>query len=237
MTAGPPVGSYDYYSVTLSAPACSVRRLRRGREPRAIISAATRMVLSSAADQAIQYDIIQSARHDALVLIPLVLVVIFVVVALLLQAVVGASAACRHDRDQFRGLVRAVQPAVARARVIRHRSPDPAVRLHLPGRARGGLQHLPHRAHPGGIPAGRHPARDPARARRDRRRYHRRRPGHGRYLRATSPGSPTSRSPRSGSRSRSASCSTPCSSAPCSSRRPARDRKARLVAGPIGITG
>jgi RND superfamily putative drug exporter len=88
VTAGPPVGSYDYYSVTVSAPAYSggaytaVASLRdhlgRGA-PGALVGG----------DQAIQYDIIQSSRHDALVLIPLVLVVIFIVVALLLQAVVA----------------------------------------------------------------------------------------------------------------------------------------------------
>jgi RND superfamily putative drug exporter len=40
-------------------------------------------------DPAVQYDIIQASAHDALVLIPLVLVVILVVIALLLQAVVA----------------------------------------------------------------------------------------------------------------------------------------------------
>jgi putative drug exporter of the RND superfamily len=88
VTAGAPVGSYDYYSVTLSAPAYSpgayatVTSLRDhlGRDaPGALVGGG----------QAIQYDIIQSARHDALVLIPLVLAVIFIVVALLLQAVVA----------------------------------------------------------------------------------------------------------------------------------------------------
>jgi putative drug exporter of the RND superfamily len=88
VTAGPPVGAYDYYSVALSAPAYSagayatVASLRDHLDrdaPGALVGGA----------QAIQYDIIQSARHDALVLIPLVLVVIFIVVALLLQAVVA----------------------------------------------------------------------------------------------------------------------------------------------------
>jgi RND superfamily putative drug exporter len=88
VTAGPPVGTYDYYSVTVSAPAYSAGayaavaslrdRLGRGA-PGALVGG----------DQAIQYDIIQSSRHDALVLIPLVLVVIFIVVAVLLQAVVA----------------------------------------------------------------------------------------------------------------------------------------------------
>ena len=40
-------------------------------------------------DPAVQYDITQASAHDALVLIPLVLVVILVVIALLLQAVVA----------------------------------------------------------------------------------------------------------------------------------------------------
>jgi putative drug exporter of the RND superfamily len=41
-------------------------------------------------DPAVQYDITQASAHDALVLIPLVLVVILVVIALLLQAVVAS---------------------------------------------------------------------------------------------------------------------------------------------------
>jgi putative drug exporter of the RND superfamily len=40
-------------------------------------------------DPAVQYDIIQASGHDAVVLIPLVLVVILIVIALLLQAVVA----------------------------------------------------------------------------------------------------------------------------------------------------
>jgi RND superfamily putative drug exporter len=41
-------------------------------------------------DPAVQYDITQASAHDALVLIPLVLVVILIVIALLLQAVVAS---------------------------------------------------------------------------------------------------------------------------------------------------
>jgi putative drug exporter of the RND superfamily len=86
--AGSRVGEYDYYSVTLSAPAYSAAayatiaslrdHLDRGA-PGALVGGG----------QAIQYDIIRAAHHDALVLIPLVLTVIFIVVALLLQAVVA----------------------------------------------------------------------------------------------------------------------------------------------------
>ncbi len=88
VTAGPSVGTYDYYSVTVSAPAYSVDAYAAVASLRDHLGRDAHGALVGG-DQAIQYDIIQSSRHDALVLIPLVLVVIFVVVALLLQAVVA----------------------------------------------------------------------------------------------------------------------------------------------------
>jgi putative drug exporter of the RND superfamily len=88
VTAGSPVGSYDYYSVTVSAPAYSAGAYDAVSSMRDHLGRGAPGALVGG-DQAIQYDIIQSSRHDALVLIPLVLVVIFIVVALLLQAVLA----------------------------------------------------------------------------------------------------------------------------------------------------
>jgi RND superfamily putative drug exporter len=83
-----PAEGYAGYSVTLSVPpysasghtAISTLRSRLDR-------AAPGSLLGG--DPAIQYDITQAARHDALVLIPLVLAVILIIVALLLQSVVA----------------------------------------------------------------------------------------------------------------------------------------------------
>ncbi len=88
VTAGPRVGTYDYYSVSLSAPAYSAGAYATVASLRDHLGRGAPGALVGG-NQAIQYDIIQAARHDALVLIPLVLVVIFIVVALLLQAVVA----------------------------------------------------------------------------------------------------------------------------------------------------
>ena len=83
-----PAGGYAGYSVTLSVPpysasghtAISTLRSRLDR-------AAPGSLLGGG--PAIQYDITQAARHDALVLIPLVLAVILIIVAPLLQSVVA----------------------------------------------------------------------------------------------------------------------------------------------------
>jgi putative drug exporter of the RND superfamily len=88
VTAGPRVGSYDYYAVTVSAPAYSAAAYATVTSLRDHLSRGAPGALVGGG-QAIQYDIIQSSRHDALVLIPLVLAVIFIVVALLLQSVVA----------------------------------------------------------------------------------------------------------------------------------------------------
>jgi len=84
-----PVGGYAHYLVTLSVDpygpragtAISDLRDRLAREaPGSLVGGGP----------AIQYDTTQAARHDSLVLIPLVLAVILVIIALLLQAVVAA---------------------------------------------------------------------------------------------------------------------------------------------------
>jgi RND superfamily putative drug exporter len=80
-----PAGHYAIYDVTLSAPNYSASAYAT--------IAALRDRLDHAApgslvggDQAIQYDIVQAAHRDDLVLIPLILVVIAAVIALLLRA-------------------------------------------------------------------------------------------------------------------------------------------------------
>jgi putative drug exporter of the RND superfamily len=83
---GTPVQGYASYSVILSAPpfgsagtaAIASLRQRLDRDaPGSLVGG----------NPAIQYDAAQSARRDALVIIPLVLVVIFAVIALLLRAI------------------------------------------------------------------------------------------------------------------------------------------------------
>ena len=84
-----PTGSYARYSVTLSAAPYGSRagtviqdlRNRLARDaPGSLVGGGP----------AIQYDTTQAARHDALLLIPLVLLVILVIITLLLQAIVAA---------------------------------------------------------------------------------------------------------------------------------------------------
>ena len=83
--AAPAVGSYAAWTVTMSAPDYSasayatIANLRGGLD-----RAAPGSLVGG--DQAVQYDVMQTAHHDDLVLIPLVLAVIFVVIALLLRA-------------------------------------------------------------------------------------------------------------------------------------------------------
>ena len=84
-----PVGSHAHYLVTLSVDpygsgagaAISNLRDRLARDaPGSLVGGGP----------AIQYDTTQAARHDSILLIPLVLAVILVIIALLLQAVVAA---------------------------------------------------------------------------------------------------------------------------------------------------
>jgi putative drug exporter of the RND superfamily len=89
VTPRPPVGSYAHYWVTLStapygpAGGTAIAGLR-GRlatdAPGSLVGGGP----------AIAYDTTRAARHDALLLIPLVLLVILVIIALLLQAIVAA---------------------------------------------------------------------------------------------------------------------------------------------------
>jgi putative drug exporter of the RND superfamily len=83
-----PAGGYAGYSVTLSVPPYGASghtvignlRSRLDRDaPGSLVGGGP----------AVQYDITQAARHDTLLLIPLVLAVILVIVALLLRAVVA----------------------------------------------------------------------------------------------------------------------------------------------------
>jgi putative drug exporter of the RND superfamily len=84
-----PVGSYARYSVTLSANPYGSRGSTEiaGLRDRLAADAPGSLV---GGGPAIQYDTTQAARHDALLLIPLVLLVILVIIALLMQAIVAA---------------------------------------------------------------------------------------------------------------------------------------------------
>jgi putative drug exporter of the RND superfamily len=89
VTPSSPVGSYARYSVTLSVPPYG------SRAGTAIADLRDRLASDApgslvGGSPAIQYDTAQAARHDAMLLIPLVLVVILIIIALLLQAVVAA---------------------------------------------------------------------------------------------------------------------------------------------------
>jgi putative drug exporter of the RND superfamily len=85
---GPPVEGYANYSVVLSVPPF-------GSAATAAIAGLRQRLSSDAPDAlvggnpAIQYDAAQSAARDTAVIIPLVLVVIFIVIALLLRAVIA----------------------------------------------------------------------------------------------------------------------------------------------------
>jgi putative drug exporter of the RND superfamily len=88
VAATAPAGRYAVYDVTLSAPnysapAYATIATLRGR----LDHAAPGSLVGG--DQAIQYDIVQAAHRDDLVLIPLILVVIAAVIALLLRALVA----------------------------------------------------------------------------------------------------------------------------------------------------
>jgi putative drug exporter of the RND superfamily len=84
-----PVGGYARYSVTLAVPPYGSRGATAISDLRDKLARAAPGSLVGGGP-AIQYDTTQAARHDALLLIPLVLVVIFLIIALLLQAVVAA---------------------------------------------------------------------------------------------------------------------------------------------------
>jgi putative drug exporter of the RND superfamily len=88
VAAGAPAGGYDSLTVTLSvqpygtAGATVVQALRQD-----LARAAPGALVGG--DPAVQYDISQAAHRDTLVLIPLVLLVIFTIIAFLLRALVA----------------------------------------------------------------------------------------------------------------------------------------------------
>ena len=88
VSAGSPVGGYADYSVTLSVPPFGQRAATAIQELRSQLDRQAPGSLVGG-DPAIQYDIAQAAGRDALLLIPLMLMVIFVVIALLLRAIVA----------------------------------------------------------------------------------------------------------------------------------------------------
>jgi putative drug exporter of the RND superfamily len=85
-----PVGSYAHYSVTLAVPPYGSRAGLVIADLRDRLAHDARGSLVGGGP-AIQYDTKQAARHDAVLLIPLVLLLILVIIALLLQAIVAAA--------------------------------------------------------------------------------------------------------------------------------------------------
>jgi putative drug exporter of the RND superfamily len=88
VAAAPAVGSYAAWTVTMSAPDYSAGAYATIASLRGALDRAAPGSLVGG-DQAIQYDITQTAHRNDLVLIPLVLAVIFVVIALLLRALLA----------------------------------------------------------------------------------------------------------------------------------------------------
>jgi putative drug exporter of the RND superfamily len=88
VASGAPAGGYDSVTVTLSvapygaAGARAVQALRQG-----LARAAPGSLVGG--DPAVQYDISRAAHRDTLLLVPLVLLVIFIIIAFLLRAVVA----------------------------------------------------------------------------------------------------------------------------------------------------
>jgi putative drug exporter of the RND superfamily len=89
VTPAPLVGAYAHYSVTLSVDPYGSRAQGAIAGLRVRLDRAAPGSLVGGGP-AIQYDTTQAARHDAMLLIPLILAVILVIIALLLQAVVAA---------------------------------------------------------------------------------------------------------------------------------------------------
>ena len=148
-----PVGAYDQYAVTLSAdPYGSAGTTAiAGPAPAARPGRAGALVGGS---PAIAYDATQTAARDDAIIVPLVLAVILVVVGLLLQAVVAPLVLVLTTALSFGasfGLSSLLWHGLGYAGV---QSTAADLHLHLPGRARGRLQHLPVRADPGGVAAG-----------------------------------------------------------------------------------
>ena len=133
---------------------------------------------------AINLDVQRAAAHDRNLIIPVVLVVVFIILALLLRAVIAplmlvATVVLSLRRDA-RGQRAGVRP---RLRLRRRGHLVPAVRVRVPGRAGDRLQHLPDDQGPGGGHPARHPARRAERAGRHRRGHHLGRPGAGGHVR------------------------------------------------------
>ena len=133
---------------------------------------------------AVNLDVQRAADHDRNLIIPLVLVVVFLILALLLAGHRRAVDPHRHGRAVLRCGAGAERLGVqVRPRLPRRRQLAAAVRLRLPGGAGHRLQHLPDDAGQGGGAEVRHPAGRSHRAGRHRRRDHVRGPRAGRDVR------------------------------------------------------
>ena len=175
---------HAYLQGTLTSPPDSAAAYATIDRVRAAVHAVPGADAKVGGNTAINLDVQRASAHDRNLIIPLILAVVFIILALLLRAARGAADPDRHRR----ALVRR-RPGRERLRLHprvqfrRGRHLVPAVRVRVPGRARRRLQHLlddpgPRRSRPA-----RRPPRRAHRPRRDRRGDHLSRLRARRYLR------------------------------------------------------
>ena len=109
---------------------------------------------------AVEFDVREAAARDSILIPPIVLVVVFLILMLLLRAVVAPLILIGTVILSFAASLGRGLPRVRRVLRLPRFGPVPApVRVRVPGRARGRLQHLPRRTSARGDPAARHPRR------------------------------------------------------------------------------
>ena len=154
--------------------------LRRDRAAARAICARSRATpSSSAARRAEEADVRAATERDTKLLVPLVLLVVFAILVLLLRAVVAPVMLMATVVLSFFAAIGLSLLVFDALRELPGRGPElRALRVHLPRRARGRLQHLPHGTRPRGGASRADARRDADVARGHRRRDHlgRRRP-------------------------------------------------------------
>jgi len=125
---------------------------------------------------ALALDTDTTAIRDRTVIIPVVLFVILLILIVLLRSVVAPLVLIGSVIVSFAAGPRGVGARLQRRlRIPRRRPVGAAVRVRVPRRARGGLQHLPHDAGARGVARARHPGGRAARPLGHGRRHHERR--------------------------------------------------------------
>ena len=164
---------HAYLEGTLTSPPDSAAAYATIDRVRAAVHAVPGADAKVGGNTAINLDVQRASAHDRNIIIPIILAVVFIILALLLRALVapliltatvvlsfaaalGRQRLLLHPRVQFR----------------RRRYLVPAVRVRVPGRARHRLQHLLDDPGPRRSPPARRPPRRAHRARRHRRGHH-----------------------------------------------------------------